>query len=444
MKVSLSWLKDYVDIKMKPADLAEALTMSGLEVDSVSERYAYLRGVVVGRIEAVGPHPNAEKLKICRVSTGDRRLSIVCGAPNVREDMLAPLALPGTVLPDGSRLEKSVIRGERSEGMLCSDAELGLGDNPGGIMVLESSLKVGGDLARSLGLSDTVFELDLTPNRPDCLSVIGIAREIAAIQKTPLKYPDYTIADQADVIHKLSSVRIEAPDHCPRYSARLVENVKVQTSPFWLQDRLLSVGLRPINNIVDITNFVMMETGQPLHAFDFDRLAENRIVVRLAAQGEKFSTLDEKQRTLEAEMLMICDGEKAVAVGGVMGGLNSEIENDTTRVLIEGAYFNPVSIRRTSKKLGLNTDASHRFERGVDPEGTIRAVNRSAKLMVEIGRGTLIDGIIDEYPNHQPVKRVALSTRRTNRLLGTQLDRKRIRELLESIDTGWILPDPKI
>jgi phenylalanyl-tRNA synthetase beta chain len=434
MKVSLSWLKDYVDIKMKPADLAEALTMSGLEVDSVSERYAYLRGVVVGRIEAVGPHPNAEKLKICRVSTGDRRLSIVCGAPNVREDMLAPLALPGTVLPDGSRLEKSVIRGERSEGMLCSDAELGLGDNPGGIMVLESSLKVGGDLARSLGLSDTVFELDLTPNRPDCLSVIGIAREIAAIQKTPLKYPDYTIADQADVIHKLSSVRIEAPDHCPRYSARLVENVKVQTSPFWLQDRLLSVGLRPINNIVDITNFVMMETGQPLHAFDFDRLAENRIVVRLAAQGEKFSTLDEKQRRLEAEMLMICDGEKAVAVGGVMGGLNSEIENDTTRVLIEGAYFNPVSIRRTSKKLGLNTDASHRFERGVDPEGTIRAVNRSAKLMVEIGRGTLIDGIIDEYPNHQPVKRVALSTRRTNRLLGTQLDRKRIRELLESIE----------
>jgi phenylalanyl-tRNA synthetase beta chain len=432
MKVSLSWLKDYIDIKMDPADLAEALTMAGLEVDSVSDRYAYLDGVIVGRIEEVKPHPNADKLKICRVNSGDRRLSVVCGAPNVREGILAPLALPGTVLPDGFRLQKSVIRGERSEGMLCSDAELGIGDEPGGIMILDSSLKVGGNLAQNLGLSDTVFELDLTPNRPDCLSMIGIAREIAAIQQTPLKYPDYTIEDKTDAIHKLASVRIEAPDHCPRYSARLVQDITVAPSPFWLQDRLLSVGLRPINNIVDITNFVMLETGQPLHAFDFDRLAENRIVVRLASRGEKFSTLDEKQRTLEADMLMICDGDKAVGVGGVMGGLNSEIENDTTRVLIEGAYFNPVSIRRTSKKLGLNTDAAHRFERGVDPEGTIRAVNRSAKLMVEIGRGTLIDGIIDEYPNPQPVKSVALSTKRANRLLGTHLERNHIRQLLES------------
>lgn len=434
MKVSLSWLKDYIDINMDPADLAEALTMAGLEVDSVSDRYAYLNSVIVGRIEEVEPHPNADKLKICRVNTGDRRLSVVCGAPNVRQSMLAPLALPGTVLPDGTRLGKSVIRGERSEGMLCSDAELGIGDEPGGIMALDSSLQVGGNLAQSLGLSDTVFELDLTPNRPDCLSVLGIAREIAAMQQTPLKYPDYTIKDKTDAIRQFSSVRIEAPDHCPRYSARLVQDVKVAPSPFWLQDRLLSIGLRPINNIVDITNFVMMETGQPLHAFDFDRLTENRIVVRLASQGEKFSTLDEKQRTLEADMLMICDGNKAVGVGGVMGGLNSEIENDTTCVLIEGAYFNPVSIRRTSKKLGLNTDASHRFERGTDPEGTIRAVNRSAKLMVEIGGGTLIDGIIDEYPNPQPVKSVALSTTRTNRLLGTHLERDRIRQLLESIE----------
>ena len=283
--------------------------------------------------------------------------------------MYAPLAQPGTVLPDGARLEKSVIRGETSEGMLCSDAELALGDDPGGIMSLDSALKVGTGLVDALNLSDSVFELDLTPNRPDCLSIIGIAREIAIIQNSPLKYPNYTIEDKADTIHRLTSVKIDAPDHCPRYAARMVENVKVEISPFWLQDRLLSVGLRPINNIVDITNFVMMETGQPLHAFDFENLAENRIVVRLAAEGEKFTTLDEKERTLDSEMLMICDGEKAVGVAGVMGGLNSEIEDDTTRVLIEGAYFNPVSIRRTSKKLGLNTDASHRFERGVDPEG---------------------------------------------------------------------------
>jgi phenylalanyl-tRNA synthetase beta chain len=434
MKVSLSWLKEYIDVKMDPSELAAALTMVGLEVDSVLDRYAYLNPVIVGRVEEVGPHPNADKLRICRVDTGERRLSVVCGAPNVRAGMVSPLALPGTVLPDGSRLENSVIRGERSEGMLCSDAELGLGDDPAGIMVLDSSLKVGMGLVEALGLSDTVFELDLTPNRPDCLSVIGIAREIAAIQKTPLKYPDYSIADKADTVHKLTSVQIDAPDHCPRYAARLVENVKVAPSPFWIQDRLLSVGLRPINNIVDITNFVMMETGQPLHAFDFENLAERRIVVRTASNGEKFTTLDEKERTLEAEMLMICDGEKAVGVAGVMGGLNSEIEDSTARVLIEGAYFNPVSIRRTSKKLGLNTDASHRFERGVDPEGAVRAVNRAAKLMVEIAGGTLAEGIIDEYPQPQSVKKVRLGAKRTNCLLGTDLDRRRIRELLESIE----------
>jgi phenylalanyl-tRNA synthetase beta chain len=435
MKVSLSWLKDYTDITMEPAELADALTMAGLEVDSVSDRYAYLDGVIVGRVDAVAPHPNADKLTLCRVNTGAGQVSVVCGAPNVKPGMLAPLARPGTVLPDGTRLEKSVIRGEASAGMLCSDAELGLGDDPSGIMSLDPSLKVGAGLAQALGLSDTVFELDLTPNRPDCLSVIGIAREIAIIQNSPLKYPDYAIEDRTDAIRQRTSVRIEAPEHCPRYAARLIESVKVAASPFWLQDRILSVGLRPINNIVDITNFVMLETGQPLHAFDFDNLVQNRIVVRLAAAGEKFTTLDEKERTLDSEMLMICDGEKAVGVGGVMGGLNSEIEDVTTRVLIEGAYFNPVSIRRTSKKLGLNTDASHRFERGVDPDGCVRAVNRAAKLMVEVADGgTLVDGLIDEYPNLQTTKEIELGVERTNRLLGTDLNRSQIRQLLESIE----------
>ncbi|NNL76387.1 MAG: phenylalanine--tRNA ligase subunit beta, partial [Desulfobacterales bacterium] len=295
-------------------------------------------------------------------------------------------------------------------------------------------LKVGDRLAVALGLQDVVFEFDLTPNRPDCLSVIGIAREIAAIQRAPLKYPDYTIEDKADTIHQRTSVKIEAPDHCPRYSARLVENVKVGTSPFWIQDRLLSIGLRPINNIVDITNFVMMESGQPLHAFDFDFLAENRIVVRTASEGETFITLDDKERSLGAEMLMICDGAKAVGVGGVMGGLNSEIEDTTTRVLIEGAFFNPISIRRTSRKLGLNTDASHRFERGVDPEGTFKAVNRAAKLMVEFGHGNLIEGLIDEYPQPQNLKNINLSVQRTHRLLGIEPDAKQIKKLLESIE----------
>ena len=434
MKVSLSWLKDYVAINIDAEQLAEALTMAGLEVDSISDRYGYLDSVVVGRIDQVKPHPNADKLTICRVHTKDRDWSVVCGAPNVQEGMLAPLAKPGTVFPEGFQLEKSVIRGESSEGMLCSEAELGLGIDKSGIMALDSSLNAGDRLAVALGLSDAVLELDLTPNRPDCLSVIGIAREIAAIQKTPLNYPDYTIEDKADTIHKISSVKIEAPDHCPRYSARLVENVAVKRSPFWLQDRLLSIGLRPINNIVDITNFVMMETGQPLHAFDFDFLAENRIVVRTAAEDEKFVTLDEKQRTLGPEMLMICDGAKAVGIGGVMGGLNSEIEAGTTRVLIEGAYFNPISIRKTSKKLGLATDASHRFERGVDPEGTVRAVNRAAKLMVDLGGGSLVEGIIDEYPKPQTEKSVDLSVRRTHRLLGIEPDAAQIKSLLESIE----------
>ena len=434
MKVSLSWLKDYVNITMEADELADALTMAGLEVDSVSDRYAYLKGVIVGRVEEVKSHPNADKLTLCRVGTGDGDVSVVCGAPNVKAGMLVPLAQPGTVLPNGIRIEKNVIRGETSGGMLCSSAELELGADSGGIMSLDSSVPVGAPLAEALKLSDTVFELDLTPNRPDCLSIIGIAREVAVIQNCPLKYPDFTVDDKADTIHKFSSVKIEAPDHCPRYVARLVENVKVKSSPYWLQDRLLSVGLRPINNIVDITNFVMIETGQPLHAFDFDNLSENRIVVRLAADGEKFTTLDEKERPLESQMLMICDGIKAVGVGGIMGGLNSEIEDHTTRVLLEGAYFNPVSIRRTSKLLGLNTDASHRFERGVDPEGCVRAVNRASKLMAEIGDGTLIEGMIDEYPNPQPVQSVELEIERTNRLLGTALDRDQIQELLESIE----------
>ena len=434
MKVSLSWLKDYIDIQMDAADLADALTMAGLEVDSVSNRYAYLQSVFVGRVAEVTPHPNADKLTICKVETGNHSRMVVCGAPNVSEGMLAPLALPGTVLPDGTRLEKSVIRGEKSDGMLCSDLELGLGIDGSGIWSLDPSLKVGDGLAEALGLEDTVFEFDLTPNRPDCLSVIGIAREIAAIQNTLLKYPDYSLKDKKDTLSTLTSVIIEDPDHCPRYSARLVENIVVKPSPFWLQDRLLSVGLRPINNIVDITNYVMLETGQPLHAFDFDQLAQNRIVVKTAADGDKFATLDQKERQLNSHMLMICDGEKQVGIGGVMGGLNSEIEDTSSRVLIEGAHFNPVSIRKTSKTLGLSTDASHRFERGVDPEATVRAVNRAAGLMVELGEGTLVEGIIDEYPQPQKVNRVSLSTARTHRLLGIRPDGSEIKNLLESIE----------
>jgi len=443
MKVSLSWLKDYVPIEMDPADLAETLTMVGLEVESVSDRYRYLETVYVGRIDAISPHPDADKLRLCQVDTGRRKISVVCGAPNMKPGMLSPIALPGTEFPEGFVLEKSMIRGQASEGMLCSEGELGLGEDRSGIMVLDPALSVGDRLASALALSDTVFEIEITPNRPDCLCVIGVAREIAAIQKVRLKYPDFKLVDKDNQISKQTSVRIEAPDHCPRYVARLLEDIKIKPSPFWLQERLLSVGLRPINNMVDVTNFVLMETGQPLHAFDFDQLAENRIVVRTADKGETFVTLDKKERVLDAETLMICDGQKAVAVGGVMGGLNSEIEDRTARVLLESAYFNPVSIRRTSKRLGLGTDASYRFERGVDPAGQIAAANRAAKLMAELGGGRLVGGLIDEYPKRLSTKTVKLSVKNTNRLLGTQLRHTQIAKLLKSIEFTVEKKSPK-
>jgi len=434
MKVSLSWLSEYVNIELKANVLADALTMAGLEVETVSDRYDYLNRVVVGRVAEIRPHPKNDVLKLCRVETGGRTISVVCGAPNTQEDMLAPCALPGTVLPNGTVLEKSLIREEVSEGMLCSEIELGLGAESAGIMELSRNLSIGDPLNQALGLSDKVFEIDLTPNRPDCLSVIGIAREIAAIQKTHLKYPEIRLPESSDDIYQYTSVSINDPELCPRYAASLIVDITVEPSPFWLQDRLISVGLKPINNIVDITNFVMMETGQPLHAFDLDHLAENRIVVRAAGKDGSFITLDGKERRLDAEMLMICDGQKPVAIGGVMGGLNSEVEDATTRILLESAYFNPVSIRKTSKKLGLSTDASHRFERGVDPDGAVRALQRATLLIADIGKGKRVKGVIDEHPIPASKKTIILSAKALNRHLGTRLNLTEIESHLKSIE----------
>ena len=445
MKVSLSWLREYVNVDINVNDLADALTMVGLEVEAVSDRYDYLGSVVIGRITEISPHPNADKLKICSVDIGDSTIPVVCGAPNAKKDMLAPCALPGTYLPKGTIVEKGIIREEASAGMLCSEIELGLGAKSEGIMELSRNLSVGNPLNRALGLSDPVLEIDLTPNRPDCLSIIGIAREIAAIQQTKIRYPEISLSESFDDISNYTSVTIMDPDLCPRYAAGLVFDITVKPSPFWLQDRLISVDLKPINNIVDITNFVMMETGQPLHAFDFDRLAENRIVVRTAKKGEILTTLDGKERQLDPEMLMICDGENPVAIGGVMGGLYSEIEDSTTRILLESAYFDPVSIRKTSKKTGLNTDASHRFERGVDPGGTITALNRATQLIAEIGGGKIIKGTIDEYPNPIPDRIIHLSVKALNRRLGTRLEAIEIANHLKSIEFGVeIIDDDKL
>ncbi len=449
MKVSLSWLKDYVSIDLNTDDpidglidspidgLADALTMAGLEVEAVSDRYSYLDSVVVSRIVEIAPHPNADKLKLCNVDTGERIIDVVCGAQNVKKGMLVPCALPGTSFPNGKILEKCLIRGKASEGMLCSTIELGLGITGDGIMELEQNLVVGDKLHHALNLSDAVFEIDLTPNRPDCLSIIGTAREIAVFQKTKLTYPEINLpkpSESAGNISELTSAAIMNPDLCPRYSASLVFDVAVAPSPFWLQDRLISTGLKPINNIVDITNFVMMETGQPLHAFDFDRLAEKRIVVRTAEKDETFTTLDGKERPLASGMLIICDGKKPVALAGIMGGLHSEIDKSTTRVLIESAYFDPVCIRKTSKKTGLSTDSSHRFERGTDPDGVITALNRATQLIVEICGGKMINGIIDEYSEPLPDKVIVFSVDASNRRLGTNLTQNDIKQYLKSVE----------
>ena len=390
--------------------------------------------ILVGRVLDVSPHPNADRLTCCRVDVGTRTVSVVCGAPNVRKDMLAAVALPGTILPGGMEIKESLIRGQASEGMLCSCTELALGEERAGIMVLTEDVAVGTPLNLALSFSDMVFEIGLTPNRPDCAGIIGIAREVAAIQKTTLRYPQVSSDVSDGPVSDLTSVTIEAPDLCPRYAAKLIKDISVGPSPGWLKDRLLSVGQRPINNIVDVTNFVMLETGQPLHAFDFSFLEGGRIIVRTARGGESFTTLDGKPRTLSEQMLLICDARKPVAIAGVMGGENSEIQDTTTTVLIESAYFKPESVRKTSKQLGLGTDASYRFERGIDPHGTVQSLMRAAELMVRVSGGTAVGGIIDMHPRVAASRRISLTVGATNRLLGTDLSREIIIDLLSGIE----------
>ncbi len=441
MKVSLRWLNEYIQVDLDPAVIADKLTMAGLEVDSVERLYDYLDQVVVARVTSTRKHPNADKLTCCVVDAGQGEdLEIVCGAPNVREGMTVACALVGAELPGEFKIKKNKIRGEVSRGMLCSGAELRLDADAAGILDLDSSLEVGTPLRKALNMSDWLFEIDLTPNRPDCLSAIGVAREIAAFAEvnatlTPPVYelPDERI-DRSRAITDFARVDILDPDLCPRYSAGMLVDVKVGPSPMWLQQKLESVGLTPVNNVVDITNFVMLETGQPLHAFDYDFLAQGRIEVKKAGSPISFVTLDSKEHKLEPEMLMICDGERPVALAGVMGGENSEITDTTTRVLIESAHFNHISVRRTAKRTGIATDASHRFERGVDPEGTVNAMVRTMALIAETCGATIIDGLIDEYPKkHDPVE-IDLDIRALNIRLGTDLTRDAIADILESVE----------
>lgn len=434
MKVSLSWLRDYVQISMGVEDLAHLLTMAGLEVEGVASTGEGFDQVVVAEILAVRRHPNADRLSLVEVTTGKETYSIVCGATNIRPGQRVPLALVGSKLPNGVQIKRSKIRGEVSEGMLCSEIELGLGQDAKGILILSPDAPLGANLGEALGFKDTVLDIAVTPNRPDCLSVMGIAREIAALTHQRLRYPDTSIEGEGGEIHRRTSVTILDPDLCPRYVARMIEGVHVAPSPSWLKDRLEKVGLRSINNVVDVTNYVMLECGQPLHAFDFDLLEEGRIVVRRAKEGESFTTLDGVKRILDAEMLMICDGVKPVAIAGVMGGLNSEIRGETKTVLLESACFDPGSNRRTSKKLGLETEASYRFGRGVDYGGCLKAANRAARLIQELAGGRIVEGAVDAYPRPMSPKPIRLSVAKTNRILGTEISREDVKTYLESLE----------
>lgn len=434
MKVSLNWLKDYVDIQMDLKDLVNLLTMSGLEVEEVSSVGEGFEKVVVAEIESIQKHPNADRLSWVKVKAGEESLSIVCGATNIREGQKVPLALVGAKLPNGMEIKRSKIRGLTSEGMLCSEIELGLGEDASGIMILSSDLPVGVNLGEALGLKDAILNLSITPNRPDCLCVIGVAREIAALTQQRVKYPTISLLNQGEEIYQRTSVTILDPDLCPRYVARMIEGVKIGPSPFWMKNRLEKVGIRSINNVVDVTNYVMMEYGQPLHAFDFELLEEGRIIVRRAKEGESFFTLDGVKRTLSKEMLMICDGVKPVAIAGVMGGLNSEIKEDTRIVLLESAYFSPMENRWTSKQLGLETEAAYRFGRGIDYGGCVTAANRASQLIQELAGGRVVEGVIDAFPKVMKPKPIRLRVKRIHQILGREIPSERVKDYLKSLE----------
>ncbi|MDJ0622207.1 MAG: phenylalanine--tRNA ligase subunit beta [Desulfocapsaceae bacterium] len=445
MKFTTDWLQSYVDINgLSVTELTDKLTMLGLEVEAAIPLYEELAPIRIAKILKAAPHPDADKLQVCQVIVGEDEYEIVCGAPNARDGLLTPIALPGTSLPGGLKIKKSKVRGVVSNGMLCSEKELGLSEESDGIMELPENLKHGAQFISAMGMKDTQIEVDLTPNRADCASVIGIAREIAGFRKAPLKLPVEN--GEITTTSTAFSVEIENPDLCPRYAGRLITGVEIKKSPWWLQQRLLSVGLRPINNVVDITNFVMMEYGQPLHAFDFDNLAGGKIVVRTPREDElTFTTLDEKERKLDSQMLMICDGEQPVAVGGVMGGMNSEVSEKTTNILLESACFNDVSIRRTARKLNLSTDASYRFERGVDPGNTVTAMNRAVELLCELAGGSCKEGEgVDVFPGRNKPTAIKLHVSRCNELNGLELSRDQMQELLESIQIDCATEDDDV
>jgi len=436
MKVPLKWLKEYIDVTLPPAELADRLTMAGIEAKGMQVIGGSWANVIVGQIVAVNPHPNADRLHLPTVDVGTEQLTVVCGAPNLRIGDKIAFAHVGAELIDGhtgqlTRLKTAKIRGVESSGMVCSEKELGISDSHEGIMVLPPEAPIGTPLDDYLG--DAILDLDVTPNRPDCLSVIGIAREVAALTGQSLHLPEVSYEEAAPPIDQQIAVEIADPDLCPRYCASLITGIKIAESPPWMQQRLLACGMRPINNIVDVTNYVMLEHGQPLHAFDYEKIKGKKIIVRRAANGEIIVSLDGAERTLSRDMLVIADEARAVAIAGVMGGANSEVTEETTSILLESANFNPASIHHTGRQLSLPSEACMRFERGIRPELTILALKRATQLMMQLAGGKAAKGLADAYPGKRDREPILLSTDQVKQLLGVEFNLDQIAGTLTSL-----------
>ena len=445
MKASIEWLEEYSDIDVDSVKLGDILTMTGSKVETIEQKGNDIKNVVVGKILEIKKHEDSDHLVVTQVDLGNEKVQIVTGADNIKEGDIVPIAKDGSELPGGVKIKKGLLRGKESCGMMCSVGELGLTvtDYPGqienGIMILDKSLEkeLGKDIVEVLNLKEDIIDFEITPNRPDCLSIEGLGREVAVSLGKEFKNPRKNI-DEMKVEDKkeIEGLRVDitAPDLCYRYIARVVKNVKIAPSPEWMRRRLKACGVRSINNIVDITNYVMLEMGQPMHAFDINSIEGKHITVRRAKNGEKITTLDEQERELDENNLVIADKKKAVAIAGVMGGLNSEIENDTQTVVFESAVFYGGSVRKTAKKVGLRTEASSRFEKGLSSENALRAVNRAVELVELIGAGEVVEGKIDVYPTKQKINKIKLDVDKINNLLGTNIEKQDMINILEQLD----------
>ena len=441
MKISLNWIKRYIpDLQIESFEkLKEDMIAIGLDIESIENESVKFNNFIVAEVTEVSKHPNADKLTVCKVDTGNELLDVVCGAPNVLKGQKVCLALEGAIIPNGGfEIKRSKLRGVLSEGMICAEDELGISEDHSGIMVLNHDARNGQKFADYIGTNDYIIEIGVTPNRGDLFSHIGMAREIAAIFDKKIVLPELKIIESHERSEEYIKIKIENIDFCKRFTGRVVKNVEIKESPPWLKKALTSIGLRPRNNIVDITNFVMMETGQPLHAFDYDKIRKKEIIVKTANEGDKFITLDSKERILNDKSLMVCDGEGYSAIAGIMGGELSEITDNTKNVFIESAYFDPVCVRKNSKKLGLQTDASQRFERGVDIEKVIFASNRAASLMQELAKGDILKNIIDVYPVKFEKIKVELRKSQAEKVIGVSFTDEQIKKLLDKIEIKFI------